>query len=121
MYEYHLCLYIFIYILLVGRIRSVVSSLEKQARHNSIAGQAEPTARAATRRAKPFLSAAEYKNAMKIHDRANIAKHCWADALSDTVPEEMVGDSSKEASVEEQPPRCGDRTLRPEVEPLPPT
>ena len=69
---------------LAGRVRSVVQSMALQRKHNELAGQSCAFARGATRAAKPLLQQQAYKAAMRAHDRANVAKHSWADAWSDS-------------------------------------
>ena len=83
----------------------MVASLEKQARHIELTGKPEPYARSASRAAKGLISPGEYRSAMRIHDRANLAKHSWADELSDALPEESGG-PSQPVSCKEQLSSC---------------
>ena len=60
-----------------GRVRAMALSIELQEEHNSLTGAGEPVARAATRKARPFLARQQYRQAMERHDAANLAKHHW--------------------------------------------
>ncbi len=70
------------------RAAAIVRSLSLQFRHGQMVGGIFPTGRATTRAAKPLLRHRAYKDAMRVHDGANLAKHRWADFDElETIPE----------------------------------
>ena len=62
------------------RVKAVARSLTIQDAHHRLVGSTTSFARSSTREARSLLSESVYRNSMKDHDRANLAKHSWTEA-----------------------------------------
>ena len=96
---------------LAPRVKAVAASLSVHADHNALSGQAPPYARQATRAARDLLPPLECTCAMRLHDKANLAKHRWdtteVDFPAPALSPPLCGASASPASSSSPPPSRG--------------